>query len=123
MIELVKPVAGMSIWGGAVVGVVWLLGKLVDRYKPTGERRVEEFDFAERRLRALRDEIEQTRAAHRAEMAAMQADITELRQSISKMSRERHLFFNAITRCGLEHPATSDWWATELSDIAMKLDR
>lgn len=113
-------IAAMIKTGGIPAVVVMLLviaGKLIDRRKPTTERRAAELANQDTELESLRGQVsywqEQTQQC--------QADITQLRADIRRMSIERHHFYNAITRCTTEHPSTSEWWTQELERINQRI--
>ncbi len=102
---------------GALVLLYWLLGKLIDKHKPTYERRREERLAAEEHRDKELSELRGQVAYWQGEVAKCQNDISELRIELRKMSAERHHFYDAIIRCSIEHPSTAEWWSEELKRI------
>ncbi|MCR9090509.1 MAG: hypothetical protein NXI11_04025 [Proteobacteria bacterium] len=100
--------------GGVVVFFLYLLSKLIDKHKPRktrSEQDDEHINALQDRIRFLTGEVE-----------ACQKDIRQLRAGLRSMSQERHYFYDAITRCMVEHPATADWWKQELDTIRFRLE-
>lgn len=103
--------------GALILGLLFLLSKLIDKYKPTGERRKEEQDYQNSTVAALRMQIQ----GYQSDVAALQNDVAAMRGELRSMSRERHYFYGAITRCIVTHPDTDAWWQAELAAIAQRL--
>lgn len=106
-------------FGAGVVALMYVLSKLIDKYKPTSERRADDQAFQDSQLAGLRAQI----TGYQSDIDQLQKDVRELRDEVRFMSRERHYFYDAITRCTTAHPATAEWWQNEMSEITKKLGR
>ncbi|MEQ8511218.1 MAG: hypothetical protein RJP96_02720 [Algiphilus sp.] len=100
-----------------LIMVLIVIGKLIDRHKPTTDRRAAELANQDTELDSLRGQVNYWRQ----ETEKCQSDITELRRELRRLSVERHHFYNAITRCAVEHPSTSQWWTDELARIDQRI--
>lgn len=103
--------------GALILGLLFVLSKLIDKYKPTSERRKEEQDYQAGTIAALRSQIQ----GYQNDVKVLQSDVTAMRAELRSMSRERHYFYGAITRCIVTHPDTDAWWQAELAAIAQRL--
>lgn len=100
-----------------LVMVLIVIGKMIDRHKPTTDRRAAELANQDTELESLRGQV----SYWRQQTEKCQHDISELRAELRRMSVERHHFYNAITRCAVEHPSTADWWTEELARINQRI--
>ena len=103
--------------GALILGLLFLLSKVIDKYKPTSERRKEDQDYQAGTIAALRAQI----LGYQQDVAALQKDVAAMRAELRSMSRERHYFYGAITRCIVSYPDTDAWWQNELAAIAGRL--
>lgn len=103
--------------GAVILGLLFVLSKLIDKYKPTSERRKDDQDYQAGTISALRTQIQ----GYQADVATLQADVAAMRTELRSMSRERHYFYGAITRCIVAHPSTDGWWQTEMAAISQRL--
>lgn len=103
--------------GAVIVGLLFIAAKLIDKYKPTAERRADDLQYQDSQLASLRTQIEH----YKTDIQALQRDVASLRAELRTMSQERHFFYAAITRCTVEHPVTSEWWRAEMDSIAARL--
>lgn len=104
--------------GALLVAALHIASKLIEKYKPVGERRAEAATLHSQEIQALTKRV----LFFEAQVDKQQKDINDMRIELGRMSAERHYFYDAIVRCSMTHQTTADWWAAELETIRKKIN-
>lgn len=111
--QLIVTIASASGGSGALVLLAWLLGKLLDKYKPTHERRKDEAESHAHEVDRLQDQIEYWQK----QVTGLQARLDQIDHEVRALAQERHRFYSAIIRCTVEHPSTAQWWQSQIKEL------
>ncbi len=95
-----------TIGGSFALGVLWLIGKWMDKHKPAHEV-----------LDGIAESLRETIDHLNVQIHAADDDLQRLRAEARRLSILAHRYNMAVQDCCIDHPATTSWWGKRLREI------